>query len=285
MNATRINFLWVEGPLGYIERLALQSAMDVGHKVVLWSYRPSTLGQVPKGVLVRDAADVMPRGRLITYADTGAVALGANFWRYELLAQGLGVWADLDLLFVKPLDLTSGYILGWEHEGWINNAIMQAPRSSAFVSDLQTIPKDNECPPWFGPRRTMVYHYRRWKEGALRIQDLPWGTYSAGLTTHIVKTRALQDVVSAPHVFYPVRWADARIVYEAAHHTEALLSEETCTVHLWHSRLVGLKEAPPAPGSYMDKALRRHGIDPHEPLSPGTDVGSRQASRASLVAA
>ena len=65
-----------------------------------------------------------------------------------------------------------------------------------------------------------------------------------------------------PEIFYPVRWKDARSVYEPAEVVEAMLTPETRAVHLWHSRLHGLRDNPPAPGSYIDLACKRFGIDP-----------------------
>ncbi len=124
-----LNSLWVGGDLTYVEQLSLLSAMAQGHQFKLHSYTPEKLGGVPRGVEVCDASDVMPKEMLISYAECeNGVALGANLWRYHMLAQGLGAWCDLDLVFLKPLDLSKEYILGWEYEGWINNAVLYAPK-------------------------------------------------------------------------------------------------------------------------------------------------------------
>jgi len=110
-----LNTLWVGKTLTYIELLSLLSAMQHGHKVKLYSYTPEELRGVPKGIEVLDASAVMSRDKLISYAECrNGVALGANLWRYHMLAMGLGVWCDLDLVFVKPLDTTQPYILGRE---------------------------------------------------------------------------------------------------------------------------------------------------------------------------
>jgi len=130
-----INSLWVGDRLNFIERLCVRSALATGHGFRLFSYEPDKLKGVPEGVELRDAADIMPREKLITYADTGAVALGANFWRYHLLSKGFSPWCDMDLLFVGAFP-NDPYVFGWEHAGWINNAVMAAPADSPFVNDL-----------------------------------------------------------------------------------------------------------------------------------------------------
>jgi hypothetical protein len=208
-----------------------------------------------------DASHVMPREQLISYSECdNGVALGANLWRYYMLAQGLGVWCDMDLVFLKPLETSGGYLLGWEYEGWINNAVLCAPKSSGFVEDLFKFTKPNVRPPWFGPRRTLQFYMKRLRRGYLGLEDLPWGTYAAGLVTHIVKTRKLQAFVSPPDVFYPVRWCDARLVYDDAAIVNAKVTTNTRAVHLWHSRLGELRASPPRPGSWMAQQCERFGV-------------------------
>lgn len=254
--------LWVGQELTYVERLSIQSALAHGHRYNLYSYEPAKLRGVPAGVEVRDAAEVMPQEKMISYAEcNNGVALGANLWRYHMLEMGLGCWVDLDLVFVKPIDFSKSYVLGWEHEGWINNAVMFAPRDSEFVQDLFRLTKPNVRPPWFGPRRTLDFYLRRWREGYLGLEDMPWGTYSAGLVTHIVKSRKLQAFVAEPDAFYPVRWSEARIVYDDAEVVNARIGPQTQGVHLWHSRLGELAASPPPAGSWMAQQCKRYGVE------------------------
>jgi Alpha 1,4-glycosyltransferase conserved region len=229
----------------------------------LWSYDPENLEGVPHGTNLRNAAEVMPQERLLRYRDSGSVALGANFWRIELLAKGLGCWVDMDFIFLKPLDFDSEYIFGWEYENWVNNAVLWAPAQSDFVADLRAIPKANLCPPWWGPKNRLKFYWRRLREGPIALEDYPWGTFSAGLVTYGIKRNGLNEQVQAPDVFYPVRWKDARSLYEPSAVVEAMLTERTHAVHMWHSRLQGLKDVPPPPGTFIDKMCQQFGVDPY----------------------
>ena len=260
MTLPRLNSLWVGRELKYLERLCLVSARAAGHEFVLWSYDPHELRGVPDGFEVRDAAEVMPRERLLRYRDNGSVALGANLWRIQLLAKGLGYWVDMDFIFLKALDFNDPYVFGWEHAGWINNALLRAPAESAFVRDLLAIPQPNVRPPWYGPRRSLQFWWRRLRERHIGLEDMPWGTYSAGLVTHCVKTNGLEAHARAPEVFYPVTWADAKMIYGPAAAVEALVTPQTLAVHMWHSRLEQLVNAPPPPGSYVEAMCRRFGV-------------------------
>jgi hypothetical protein len=257
-----LNSLWVGDRLSYLERLSIQSALFHGHQFRVFSYSPDSLQGVPDGVEIVDASEVMPREKMISYAECeNGVALGANLWRYHLLAKGLGFWSDLDLVLTRPFDFDQPYVLGWEYEGWINNAVMFAPADSAFVRDLFELTKPNVRPPWFGPRRSLDFFLRKWREGYLGLEDMPWGTYSAGLVTHIVKKRRLQQYVSRPEVFYPVRWNEARLVYDDASVVEGKIAPDTRAVHLWHSRLGELKKAPPPPASWIGIQCDRYGVE------------------------
>lgn len=253
-----LNSLWVGEELTYMERLTMQSALYHGHRFRLYSYDPIS---VPTGVELCDASEVMPREQLISYAGCrNGVALGSNLWRYHMLAKGLGYWCDLDLVLMKPLDLLQPYVLGWEYEGWINNAVMFAPADSPFVTDLFALTKPNVRPPWFGPRRSIEFYWKQFHTGHLGLEDMPWGTYSAGLVTHIVKTRKLQRFVADPEVFYPLRWSEARLAFGDAEVVERKLGFHTRAVHLWHSRVADLAAAPPPSGSWMARQCERFGV-------------------------
>jgi hypothetical protein len=259
-SAPTINSLWVGDQLNFIERLCIQSALATGHGFRLFSYEPDKLKGVPDGVDLRDAADIMPRDKLITYADTGAVALGANFWRYHLLSKGFSPWCDMDLLFVRQFP-TDPYVFGWEHSGWINNAVMAAPGDSPFVHDLLSLPKPNVRPPWFGPRRSLLFYLRRMKSGYLGFEDMPWGTYSSGLVTHLVKKHRLTHAALSPDAFYPVEWADACTLYGPAKRVEKKITPATIAVHLWHSRLGDLLLKPPPEDSYVGRMAKKLGVE------------------------
>lgn len=260
----RLSSLWVGDQLSYTERLCMRSAIQSGHPFTLYSYTPDALRGVPPDVDLRDAREVMPVENLVSYSDTGSFALGANFFRYALLSKG-GYWVDMDFCFVRPLDFDEDYVFGWEHEGWINNAVLRSPADSAFVGDLRRIPATNVRPPWFGPKRSLKYFLQRLTKGPVRVQDLPWGTYSSGMVTYLAKRHDLTRFAQPPAVFYPVRWRDARLVFEDRELVEKLIAPETRAVHLWHSRVVDQAGKPPPKGSFIAAMCDRFGVDTSGP--------------------
>jgi hypothetical protein len=257
----RLNSLWVGNRLGYIERLCLASAVAVGHPFTLYSYTPEVLDALPQGVDLRDAREVMPEEKLVRYSDSGAVQLGANFFRYALLAKGLGYWVDMDFCFLKPLDFKEPYVFGWEYENWINNAVLRIPANSDMAHELCSLPQTNRRPPWFGPKRTLLYYWARLSKGDIRVEDLPWGTFSSGMVTYVAKKYRIAEQAQKPEVFYPVRWKDAPALFGPASVIEEMITPETAAVHMWYSRLIRFIDRPPPPGSYVDVLCRKYGID------------------------
>src|SRR5436190_923323 len=113
--SVRVNALWVEGRLGYIERACLSSAVQVGHHVVLYTY--GGVDAVPEGITVLDASEILPPERMLRHKGNGSFALGSDIFRLELLKRDLGYWVDADVYFLKPLErCEDSYVFGWEDE-------------------------------------------------------------------------------------------------------------------------------------------------------------------------
>jgi hypothetical protein len=256
----RLNTLWVGDRLGYLQQLCLVSATAVGHHVTLYSYKPDNLNGVPDGIEIRDAREVMPEQKLVAYADCGSFALGSDFFRYELLAKDLGYWIDADVYLLKPLNFKEQYVFGWEHENTINGAVLLLPSDSDMARDLCELPLFNRRPPWFGPRRSLAYFWKRITKGPPKVEEFSWGVFGPQMVSYLAKKHKVVNQAQKPSVFYPISWKNARSLYEPAHVIEELIAPETHTVHLYNSRLVGLNNTPPPPGSYIDVICRQHGI-------------------------
>ena len=78
-----IGALWMEGALSFLEQLCLKSFVDAGHRVVLYHYGP--LQNVPEGIELADANDIMSRDNFLTHERTGSPALHSDLFRYKML--------------------------------------------------------------------------------------------------------------------------------------------------------------------------------------------------------
>lgn len=255
-----INTLWFEGRLGYMERLSIATALAQGHPVTIFSYRPETLEGVPDGVQVRNAAEVMNDRRRVCLFEGKFKALGSDFFRYELFAQQLGYWMDLDVILLRPLDFASEYVFGWEHDTSINGAILKLPANSGMLEELRNIPAKNWLPPFFGPRRTLGYWWMKLRKREVMLEDLPWGVAGPAMITYLARKYDKLESAQPRPVFYPLPYERALDLFDDAEIVEATLAPETRAIHMWHSRLSDWYDRRPPKGSYMDKACRAFDI-------------------------
>ena len=256
----RLNSLWIGEQLGYLEKLTLASALSVGHLFTIYSYTAEKLRGVPNGVEVRDANEVVPYQALAHYFEGGSAALGTDFFRYAMQAKGLGAWVDLDLYFIRPIDFDDDYLFGWEHRTSINGAVLRLPANSDMVRDLCEIPEVNWRPPFYGPRKTAIFYWRRLTEGDLRPENYRWGTFGPMLLTYLARKYGVAKRAQKRSVFYPVTHHNWKLLCGPPELVRAELTKETRTVHLWRSvlsRKIG--DAPP-PGSYLEAICREHGL-------------------------
>lgn len=92
LNTLPVHMLWVSGELSRIARLSLASFRMNGYRVTLWSYDPVRLSAEASDV--RDAAELLPAA----HADFANLSYLTSLFRYRLLAELGGIWADMDVV-------------------------------------------------------------------------------------------------------------------------------------------------------------------------------------------
>jgi hypothetical protein len=278
----RLNSLWIGDQLGYIEKLTLASGLAVGHSFTLYSYTPEKLCGVPSRVEVRDANEVVPYQELAHYFDGGSAALGTDFFRYAMQAKGLGAWVDLDLYFIRPIDFEDDYLFGWEHRSSINGAVLRLPANSDMVRELCEIPQMNWRPPFYGPRKTAIFYWRRLTEGDLRPENYRWGTFGPMFLTYLARKYGVAKRAKKSSVFYPVSHHNWKLLCGPPELIKAELTEETRTVHLWRSVLIRVMGPTPPPGSYLEALCHAHGLTVTDAVGDEDRNGEHPASTAGL---
>ena len=101
-----IQQLWIGSPLSRIEQLSARSFLACGHEVHLYTYEADLV--VPPGCQVRDAREVLPQDSIFTHSgntgrNRGSLAGFADLFRWKLLHQKGGAWADCDLICLRPI--------------------------------------------------------------------------------------------------------------------------------------------------------------------------------------
>ena len=122
----QIAALWMYGSLSYLEQLCLKSFVDAGHHVKLYHY--GELFNVPDGIELADANEVLPQTDFLAHKRTGSPALHSDLFRYKMLEQSRDtIWADTDAYCMKRFETPNGHFYGWESDKHINGGVLGLP--------------------------------------------------------------------------------------------------------------------------------------------------------------
>ena len=244
---------WMGAALGPVERACMISALRHGHEFVLYCYEAPA--NVPDGVRVRDAREILPEHRVIRH-HSGSVALFSNHFRYELQRRGLGTWIDCDVYLLKPIDLDRPALFAWEAPGLINTAILRLPRQSPILADLLEIFDERKVPPWIPARARLASTYRRLRTGRTGVAQMPWGSAGPKAFSWLAHRHGITAEALPSRSFYPVPWQQAaRIADEPL---RELVHRDSVAIHLWNECIKSSKNRPGSPGSFLEQ-LQREG--------------------------
>lgn len=111
---------WTGKPLSRLERAALQSYVNMGYVVTIYTYNPMDefVKQVPQhaygegSIIVRDAREVLPDTALFQYAGRSHVGKRddaysylpfSDLFRFTMLHKNGGAWVDLDIFMTRQI--------------------------------------------------------------------------------------------------------------------------------------------------------------------------------------
>jgi hypothetical protein len=153
--STDLHCVWVgNNPLSILELLSIKIYQQKGFIVNLWIY--NTINNIPDGVLIRDANEIMPEDSIFKFDRQdhfghGSVSHWSDIFQLKLLNQYGGWYSQLDVSCLKIPQNTEYYFA--HHENTISNQtintyIMQLPKNAPFLDDCiqelsYTINKDS----------------------------------------------------------------------------------------------------------------------------------------------
>ncbi|WP_375261996.1 class I SAM-dependent methyltransferase [Palleronia sp.] len=269
MTLPEIGSLWIGPELTWLEQLCLQSFVDAGHAVTLFTYEH--VAGVPDGVRVAPAAEIMPGDKILRHARTGSPAYHADIFRLRLMHETDLIWADADAYCVRPWKIAPdapfyGWIAG--DVAQVNNGVLRLAKGSETLRRMTDFAEDPyPIPPWLSDaRRARLTEVKASGQG-VHVSELPWGVLGPDLLTHMLRETGEISHAAAPHVIYPVPLPDTHLMLKGDRRDRvaALVGEETLSVHLWGRRCrnaAAKRGGLPQPGSWLAEMLDRHGIDP-----------------------
>jgi len=236
-----IQSLWIGARLSTLEKLSIQSFLDHGHQYHLYAYQD--LPDLPAGAVLMDASTILSAAQIFQYRERKSYAAFSNVFRYKLLLERGGLWADTDVISLRPLDLADDQFFASETIEWrdmkgtstvVSSCIIKAPPGSAAMKLACDI-----C--WA-------------KDWAM----LSWGEIGPRLVAQVVEAQGLQHLVQPPAAFCPVSYNEWRRLIDEQ---SLLLPAGTYAVHFWNEmwRLAGAdKDADYPPASLYECLKRRH---------------------------
>lgn len=256
-----VQSLWIGDRLSKIELLSIQSFLANGHEYHLYVY--SDVAGVPSGVILKDAASVIPRDSI--YTVKGSLSIFADWFRHELLFARGGYWADLDLVCLRPLRFEDPIVVGKEDSSKLSTVLLRFPKGHEITRALADVSEE--------PNRPMPYDtasdkrrkfIRKYLLGNRRNR-VEWGE-PAGPTglTKILKHRRLLKVAKPYYYFNPLHFSFWRCVWDDTFREGLGPFEASYCIHLWNEKMrrsgAVNKDGPFPRHSLVHQLASRYGV-------------------------
>jgi hypothetical protein len=252
-----------EGPLDALRRLCLRSQVEAGHRVTLYSFAPIT--DLPDGVSNADAEAVLPRAfaeRLRPSAPDGAWVgwtplQFSDFFRIRLMAEGLGLWLDADVLLLKPVEIDSAKpYFAWEKRRQLGNSVLYLPPDDPIVAAFEALIRQDELTPdWMSLRHRLAFAWRKWRDRSKRASDVRVAIFGPASLTALAKRHGSQHHALPRKSYYAVH-AEPKLFFEPSNF-KGLIGDPG--ILGFHISPKGRGKEAPVPGSFYAWVTERVG--------------------------
>jgi mannosyltransferase OCH1-like enzyme len=238
-----VNGLWIGSELSVMEQMSINSFLRHGHEYHLYVY--DDVKYIPRGVMVLDAREVLPASTIFQYKHSKSYAGFANFFRYKLLLDKGGWWADTDVICLRPFSFPEEYVFASEEKGdsqIANNGIMKAPAGSPLLEYLCEVCRSKDP------------------------EQLRWGETGPRLLDEAARRFGLEEYIKPYRVFCPLGYAKWAQVLDASAPT--VFDEETYAIHLWNEmwrRGEKDKNGCYDPGCLYEQLKKKYQVDKESP--------------------
>ena len=205
-----IQGLWIGPELSLMEQLSISSFLQNGHDYHLYVY--DEVKNIPAGTVIRNANEILPAARIFQYKHRPSYAGFANHFRYKLLLERGGWWADTDIVCLKAFDFPDEYVFSSEinHRGVevVASGIIKVPAGSGIMAYAWKVCESKN------PNR------------------LVWGETGPKLMTKAVRKFSLKGYKKSSRVFCPVDYEEWQTVLQPD--VGLSLDDGTFAIHLWN---------------------------------------------------
>lgn len=181
-----IQSLWIGGPLSEMEKLSIRSFVKNGHPYHLYTY--GDVPFIPDGSIVCDANEIIPKSEV--FSIRGGYSSFSDFFRWKLIRDRGGWWADTDTVCLRPFDFSADYV---------------------FVGGLGK-PGSNDCVSsgvFKAPKGSQIMDWGWDQCQTISLETMTWGQAGPPLFTEAVHKWELTDKIVHGHMFFPVYYTEA----------------------------------------------------------------------------
>ena len=229
------NTFWEGERFSPLEQACMRSfAREDGLLHVFAYSRP----EVPAGVIVEDATDILPHHQFFTFEQSPSAF--SNIFRYKLLYERGGWWVDTDVLHGEHKTPDCDYYWALEVPGQINGAVLKFPPGDAMCWRLLRLSEE---------RSKNLTH---------------WGQLGPDLLSKVLANFRPPRLCGSTSDVYPLHWFETHFLWlpEFRGEVEQRIQNSTF-VHLWQSMFrrmrIDLNIRPPS-GSYLHELYKRYGV-------------------------
>jgi len=229
---------WHGETIGTYQLLCLQSFVERGHSVELFTFEPAL--DLPGWITRRDAAEILPRERVLRHLpEQGKIAVNADLFRLALLHRLGGWWIDPDVVLLRTeLPASDVWVSGPTEFGSLSTAALRFPAAHPSLTDALILASSHEDD----------------------VED--WGDAEDSLLTRSLAANGMVAPLQSPGAASPVSWFDVARLFDPSQ--AASLAKELdgkCFLDLHHE--VWLRAGIPTflgppRGSFLDRLLHRH---------------------------
>ncbi|WP_322888977.1 MULTISPECIES: hypothetical protein [unclassified Yoonia] len=259
-----IGTLWVEGPLSFLEQMCLLSFVAQGHKVTLFHY--GEIANVPQDIEVIDAREIHDPAKIIYNKQFGTPVVQSDIFRLHMLYRTDLMWADSDVLCLKPFDLPGDHVFGYFKRRQLCNAIIGLPHDSpGLKAYFDYVQDEYPIPPNLSPEDRERMLALKAAGEVKHASEQAHSVYGPGVFTHFMEQSGEIAHATQASVFYPLPFRQAGQISDihVRDFRAAYIKKDTLGIHLWGRRIRwwvsgrGIQRY-----SLMDRTLRSLGIDP-----------------------
>jgi len=220
MKNDQVQALWIGSRLSNIEKMSSKSFLANGYDYHLYCYED--IDNVPDGVKILDANSIIPESEIFAYksgAGKGSYSAFSNLFRYKLIYEKGGFWADTDVISLNKINFEySDYIFSQEIESIYENR----PRGLAIASSFFYCEKKSKL-------MSDCYDICMSKDK----DRVVWGEIGPKLLGQKITEMNLYDFAKPYDFFNPVPWNQVEYLFKPNVNLDPIKEHCYC-IHLWN---------------------------------------------------